>query len=200
MIRRRPAPEAPFSDPSVIAPAASPKAPPQGNGNGLAPGNGAGPPPDNGWIPPAPPAPSAPPATPEPTTGTGQRPMLGELLVSKGMASAAQLAEALLQQPSSGKRLGALMVELGMVDPRQVAECLAEQLGVLLVDLRQVEPEPEAISYLPESVARRLTAIPVRVVDGHVEVAVADPLDYAVAAVIVTAVAPKPVSLVVAAS
>ncbi len=61
-----------------------------------------------------PPAASPPAATPVATpVATGQRTPLGQMLVTKGMVTAAQLAEALLQQPTSGTRLGTLMVGLG---------------------------------------------------------------------------------------
>ena len=128
------------------------------------------------------------------------RPRLGELLVSKGLVTAAQLAEALLQQPTTGKRLGALMVELAMVTERDVAECLSEQLDLPYVDLRQVVPEADAVSRLPEATARTLLAIPVRLTEGRIEVAVADPLDPTVGAELLAAVAPQPVVLMIAAA
>ena len=123
---------------------------------------------------------------------------LGERLVARGLVSRAQVSEALLQQVASGKLIGALLVELGMVSERAVAEYLSEQLDIPLVDLRQVDPDPEAVSRLPESVARSLTAIALREVDGRLEVAVADPLDPRVASEVVTALAPLPVSLIIA--
>jgi type IV pilus assembly protein PilB len=164
-------------------------------------------PPVNGALPPgqAPPPGQVPPSqvpvpVPVPVPqSNGQRSPLGERLVTKGLVTAAQLAEALLQQATSEKRLGVLMVELGMVSERDVAECLSEQLGVPLVDLRQVDPEPEAVSRIPETVARKVSAIPVRLVEGRLEVAVADPLDPAVVAEIVAAAAPHPVTLSIAA-
>ncbi len=126
----------------------------------------------------------------------GQR--LGELLVARGDVTPAQVAEALLQQPASGKRLGVLLGELGMVSERAVVECLAEQLGVAMVDLRQVRPEPEAVARISESLARSLSAIAVREVDGRLDVAVADPLDPSVATEIITAVAPLAVTFLIA--
>ena len=125
-------------------------------------------------------------------------PPIGERLVSRGQVSSAQVAEALIQQHASGQRLGALLVELGMVSEREVTECLAEQLDLPMVDLRQFEPDPEAVGRLSEAVARSLTAIALREVDGHLEVAVADPLDPAVVSQIVTAAAPLPVTMVIA--
>ena len=119
--------------------------------------------------------------------------------MAKGQLTPSQLAEALLQQPASGKRLGALLIELGMVDERTVAECLGEHLDLPVVDLRHDDPEPDAVSLLPEALARSLVAIGVRRADGHLEVAVADPLDPAVLTELAAAVPSLHVTLAVAA-
>ena len=124
----------------------------------------------------------------EPMSHDGPR--LGEMLVSRGLVSPAQLAEALLQQPESGKRLGTLMVELGLVGERMVAEALAEQLTLPFVDLRQEEPDTEAVRRLPEPVARRFLAIPLRQTETTIDIVVADPLDPATRTVISETVTP----------
>jgi len=104
---------------------------------------------------------------------TGNR--LGDLLVRNKLVSQRQIAEALLQQSSSGKRLGQLLVDLGALDERDLARALSEQMGVPLADLRTQAPEPSALERVPEAVARSTTSIPMRIVDGILEVAVADP-------------------------
>ena len=136
------------------------------------------------------------PPPPEVLPGKGP---IGELLVARGLATTGQISEALLQQTASGKRLGTLLVELGVVDERALAECLADQLGLPIVDLRRDEPEPEAVNLLAESLARSLTAIPIRLGDDRVEVAVEDPLDPSVIAEVFQAVAPRTVLFAVAA-
>ncbi|MBI4729750.1 MAG: type II/IV secretion system protein [Acidobacteria bacterium] len=100
---------------------------------------------------------------------------LGELLVQRNLVTRSQLSEALLQQSASGKPLGTLLVELGALDERDLAEVLAEQFAVATVDLRTERPTPEALAKLPESVARSAGAIPIRLADGTIEIAVADP-------------------------
>src|ERR1700677_2560983 len=77
--------------------------------------------------------------------------MLGELLVGAQLISHAQLAEALLQQSATGKRIGTLLVEEGAVDERDLARALSDQLGIPFVDLSKQVPSTEAIALLPES-------------------------------------------------
>ncbi|HET7488547.1 MAG TPA: GspE/PulE family protein [Acidimicrobiales bacterium] len=182
MIRRRsPGPEASKDALARAVEAATPS----GNGNGNAPASSA--------------VEQVPrPPTPSPTAGR-KGPPIGERLVARGLVTPGQLAEALLQQPLTGKRLGDLIVELGMVPERPVAEVLAEQLGLRLVDLGEENPDPEAVRLLPEHLARTLNAIPLRQVDDRLEVAVADPVDPAVASELLTAVAPQAVTLAIAA-
>jgi type IV pilus assembly protein PilB len=100
---------------------------------------------------------------------------LGELLVRRQLVNRSALLEALLQQTPGGKPIGALLVELGAISDRDLAPVLAEQLGLPLADLKKELPEPDAVSLIPERVARELIAVPLRVVDGTLEVVVADP-------------------------
>ena len=101
--------------------------------------------------------------------------LLGEILVDRRQLTPGQLSEALLQQRVSGKRLGALLVELGALDERDLADALGEHFGVPVVDLRREAPEEAAIARIPESTARSLSVVPLKLVDGVLEVAVADP-------------------------
>lgn len=95
----------------------------------------------------APSAGTAPAGRPDPHPSSGGRP-LGELLVDRGLLTGAQVDEALLHQPTSGKRLGVLLVELGAVGERDLYEVLSIQLGLPLIDLRQEQPEADALALL----------------------------------------------------
>src|SRR5579863_10043879 len=88
------------------------------------------------------------------------RGQLGELLIGAQLISNDQLAEALIQQSASGKRIGATLVELGAISERDLAQALSTQLLVPLVDLSQQTPSPEAVEVLSESVARAHLAVP----------------------------------------
>jgi type IV pilus assembly protein PilB len=109
---------------------------------------------------------------------------IGELMVARDFVSHRQLAEALLQQAASGKRIGSLLVELGALDERDLAAALSEQFALPLVDLRQAGPDVEASELLSESVARACNAVALGIDENDiVGVAVADPQPETLAAI-----------------
>jgi type IV pilus assembly protein PilB len=99
----------------------------------------------------------------------------GELLVRKQLVSRNTLIDALMEQDTSGKRIGALLVAAGALSERQLAGALSEHLGLSLADLRSQRPDPAAVALVPESLARESVAAPLRIVDGVLEVVAADP-------------------------
>jgi type IV pilus assembly protein PilB len=109
------------------------------------------------------------------TTPAADKRLLGEILVDRRQLTPTQLSDALVQQRVSGKRLGALLVELGALDERDLAEALGEHFGFPVVDLRHTPADEVAIGKLAESTARSENALPLRIDDGVLEIAVADP-------------------------
>jgi type IV pilus assembly protein PilB len=105
----------------------------------------------------------------------GKRLPFGELLVGARMITHTQLADALVRQPSSGKRLGTILVDQGALSEHDLALALSEQLGIPLVDLSHEVPLDDAASIVPESIARSRVAVPIEVDEDGVTVAVADP-------------------------
>ena len=103
------------------------------------------------------------------------RPLLGAFLVRRGLLTVERLEQGLAEQERSGLPLGQVLVGLGLITSRDLAEALAEQHGLEFLDLSAASPEEEAVKRLPESDARRYQALPVRVEDGTLVVAVADP-------------------------
>lgn len=101
---------------------------------------------------------------------------LGELLLQRGALTPAQLAEAIVRQSGTGKRIGELLVELGLVEERTVIAALAEQLDLPLANLHESMPEEDVATLLSESLARGLGAIPIRRdPDGALVVAASSP-------------------------
>ena len=67
-----------------------------------------------------------------PSTGQARacaRP-LGELFVSRGLISEAELETALAEQAATGKRLGEILVDRGLVSGPDLTSALMDQLGV----------------------------------------------------------------------
>jgi type IV pilus assembly protein PilB len=104
-------------------------------------------------------------------------PALGALLVRDGAITAEQLEQALAaKRAAPERRLGQILLELGATTQAAIARVLAEQHALPFLELDAAGVDPEAAFLLPEGLARRYHAIPIRVLeDGAVLVAVADP-------------------------
>src|SRR5665213_469142 len=106
--------------------------------------------------------------------GDSSRPRLGELLVSRGVATPEQIEEALSQQ-ESGALFGQLLVDMGTISQSELLDTLAAQFGVQSIDLNIEALDPEAAVFVPEDFARAHLVVAVSCVDKHLRVAVADP-------------------------
>jgi MSHA biogenesis protein MshE len=110
------------------------------------------------------------------------RPLLGSILLRKGWISHDKLDAALDAARISGMRLGETLLSRGWLFEPELAAALAEQFSLRYVDLVRHPLDPAAARMLPLEVARRMFAVPVRIMDsGVVEVAVGDPGDVDVA-------------------
>jgi MSHA biogenesis protein MshE len=106
------------------------------------------------------------------------RPLLGSILLRKGLITHEKLDAALEAARINGMRLGETLLSRGWLFEPELASALAEQFGLRYVDLVRHPLDPGAARLLPLEVARRMFAVPVRFVDsGAVEVAVGDPAD-----------------------
>src|SRR5688500_11656002 len=105
---------------------------------------------------------------------------LGQLLVDGRVLTPEQLQHALEVKQTTGKRLGEIVVELGFTTEGAIAGALAEQYELEFVDLDSVALDREAVSLLPEELARRYEALPLRILeDGTLLLAVTDPTNLA---------------------
>src|SRR2546427_2418675 len=124
-------------------------------------------------------APSAAKGAPDTVSAAAELPWipLGTLLTSAGVISPEQLDQALTLKQQTGQRLGEVLVELGFATGRAIAGAIADQYELEFVDLDGVEPERRAVELLPERLARRYGAIPLRCVGDVVVLGTADPAD-----------------------
>ena len=110
------------------------------------------------------------------------RKQLGALLVEGGLIDAAQLAEALRDGASTGERLGEVVVRRRWASEDDVALAIALQWGLHYVDRASIWFDADALTRLSREDAQRVEALPTRVEDRRVVVAVAEPTEQRLAA------------------
>lgn len=110
------------------------------------------------------------------------RDTIGEHLVRAGLLGAIDLAAALAEQARTGERLGAVLVRLGLATEAQIARALAAQLGFPFVTFAEQPPDPAAAALVPEDIARRHLCVGAAVEANQLSVAMADPVQFGVAA------------------
>ncbi len=105
------------------------------------------------------------------------RRFLGEILVEHGAIEREQLAEALGEQETTRRRLGDILLTRGWILTSDLYRALAVQQHLDIVDLEVNPPDPLFVRKVPESLARRIVAIPVGEVGNALKVAMAEPFD-----------------------
>ncbi len=100
---------------------------------------------------------------------------LGQILVEDGLISPVQLEEAQDLQRTLGKSLGRVLVDKNYVTERDLVAALAKQIGMEFVDLQSYDVDANAVSRISDTIARRYNAIPIKLEDGRLVVAMSDP-------------------------
>jgi hypothetical protein len=111
------------------------------------------------------------------TTETPVRVPLGQLLIQAGFLTQVQLDDALYEGSRTGERLGEVVVRRGLATEDDVARLLAEQWGLDYVERSSIWFDANALAQVSREDAQRLEALPTRVEDGRVVVAVAEPTE-----------------------
>jgi len=105
------------------------------------------------------------------------RALLGQVIKEFGFAHEGMIQEALTAQQETGRRIGETLVELGHINPEQLAEALAKQAGMPFLATSDLVPESGVTAKVDGASARVYGVLPVRVEDGELLVALADPLN-----------------------
>ncbi len=99
--------------------------------------------------------------------------VLGQLLIKSGLVTSRQVEAALRRQEQLGGRLGTCLLELGAITERQLDAALAKQLGLPAAKVEDLQEIPEEIhSLLPANLAISCEAVPFRVRDDQVDIAI----------------------------
>jgi type IV pilus assembly protein PilB len=100
---------------------------------------------------------------------------IGELLVSEGLISRDQLAQALQEQRANGGRLGYTLVKLGLVEELTLTRLLARQYKIPAVDLTKSDIDPALVRLVPAEIAIQHLVLPLKREGRVLYVAMADP-------------------------
>ena len=101
---------------------------------------------------------------------------LGEMLITQKLIDERQLKSALDAQLIYGGHLGTCLIELGYVDDESLGRMLAIAHGVAYAPREQVlEPQQDALGAVPKSVIEKHCAVPFRMEDRTVQLAMIEP-------------------------
>ncbi|MDO5560944.1 MAG: ATPase, T2SS/T4P/T4SS family [Oscillospiraceae bacterium] len=105
---------------------------------------------------------------------------IGQYLEEQNLITHEQLEKVLFaQRESQGqKRFGDVIVELGFMSEIKFAQALAGKLKVPYVDLQSFNIDDEAVSKIPEALAKKHTVIAIDIVGKRLTVATDDPINF----------------------
>ncbi len=101
---------------------------------------------------------------------------LGDILISSGLVTADQLAEAFQMHKTEGKALGRILVDRGFLTESQLVAALAQQIRLEFVDLADYPVDGSIVGRVKGEICRKYSVMPLRVDDeGKLLLAMADP-------------------------
>lgn len=105
---------------------------------------------------------------------------LGDLLIGNGSINEAQLEKALKAQQGTKRKLGEVLVDEGILTEDEIAMALSQQLGLVFIDLSEMEVPEDILSIVPLNLQKKYHAFPFAYSRENLNglcVAMADPLD-----------------------
>src|SRR5437763_9333611 len=102
---------------------------------------------------------------------------LGQMLVAANLINEVQMQIALAEQRQTGKRFGSTLVDLKFIDENVLAAFLSRQVDVPCISLLHIDIPKKVLRKMTRNSALECQAIPVRVEDDRLEVAMVDPTD-----------------------
>ncbi|MGA2802208.1 MAG: GspE/PulE family protein [Verrucomicrobiota bacterium] len=103
------------------------------------------------------------------------------LVVEQGLIDDLQYEEVVAELKRSGTPVAQLLQDFGIMKLDDILHAMASYLGTTVVSLRDREFSPDLLKLIPANVVRIYHCVPVAVNDGTVQVALANPLDPALA-------------------
>lgn len=121
---------------------------------------------------------------------------LGDMLLAANLIDDIQMKIALAEQQSSGRKFGSTLVDLKFIDENVLAAFLSKQMDVPCISLLHIEIPRKVARRIPARVARECLAIPIRITEDALEVAMVDPTDSALIEILETTSGMKVIPLI----
>lgn len=105
--------------------------------------------------------------------------LTGDVFVEEGLITHDQLQLALDKQFEIGEQtpIARVLVEMGFIKERDRVQCLGKMWGVPFADVTQLTPDEAAIEKVSPQFAKRFKVLPLKIDNGALVVAMANPLD-----------------------
>jgi twitching motility protein PilT len=103
---------------------------------------------------------------------------LSDVLLEQGLVTSDQLTFASQEEANTGKSAWKVLLEGGVLTERDLVRARALQIGLRFFDTRNDPPSAEAMDAVPEEIARRQLVLPMRVENGTLIVAMAEPTNH----------------------
>lgn len=102
---------------------------------------------------------------------------LKERLIREGHVSDDQLQIALIEQKKTGQALGDILVTMGFVSVEVIREIVGSYVGYSSMSLKEVVPDPKALSLVSEAFARSYMVMPISLKGQEFKVSMTNPSD-----------------------
>ena len=102
---------------------------------------------------------------------------LPEILIQSGCVQPEQMEIALAEQREQGGGIVHILLEKGLVQDKMLVTCIAEQMGIMPIDLSKFKPSPEVLELVSRQVANYYKVIPIAQLGRTLSLAMVDPLD-----------------------
>ena len=123
---------------------------------------------------------------------------IGDILLEQGLVTEAQLHDAIYAQKISSGFLGTILVSRGVISSRQLAQALSEQFNIPLVDFKKQYIDMELPRKFSSSIILDHKCFPFREDENSVTVAITNPLNAVAISKVEEQVSPRKVIWVLA--
>lgn len=110
-----------------------------------------------------------------------RRKKIGEILIDAGKVTKEEVTEALEEQKKTKEKIGEILVSKGIITQQEINDAVFEQTGIKSIDLDETMITKDIHKLIPERLAKKYKAIPIKKEQMTVTVVMVDPFDiYAV--------------------